>query len=121
MADALIAAAEPPGPDLSDAGSKALQPAVDQGCAPAAAPAAEKQKVPRWVPTDEARQRMESVYQQHKFPTLVMREQLSSELGATLRQIETKNREASEEQLVNALNDYTRSLQDGLRIVNKAT
>ena len=36
-------------------------------------------------------------------------------------EIETKNREASEEQLVNALNDYTRSLQDGLRIVNKAT
>ena len=36
-------------------------------------------------------------------------------------EIETKNREASEEQLVNALNDYTRSLQDGLRIVNRAT
>ena len=35
-------------------------------------------------------------------------------------EIETKNREASEEQLVNALNDYTRALQDGLRIVNRA-
>ena len=34
---------------------------------------------------------------------------------------ETKNREASEEQLVNALNDYTRALQDGLRIVNRAS
>lgn len=35
-------------------------------------------------------------------------------------EVETKNREASEEQLVNALNDYTRALQDGLRIVNRA-
>ena len=35
-------------------------------------------------------------------------------------EIETKNRQASEEQLVNALNDYTRALQDGLRIVNRA-
>jgi len=36
-------------------------------------------------------------------------------------EVETKNREASEEQLVNALNDYTRALQDGLRIVNLAS
>lgn len=36
-------------------------------------------------------------------------------------EVETKNREVSEEQLVNALNDYTRALQDGLRIVNRAT
>jgi len=36
-------------------------------------------------------------------------------------EVETKNREASEEQLVNALNDYTRALQDGLRIVNRAS
>jgi len=36
-------------------------------------------------------------------------------------EVETKNREASEEQLVNALNDYTQALQDGLRIVNRAT
>ena len=36
-------------------------------------------------------------------------------------EIETRNRQASEEQLVNALNDYTRALQDGLRIVNRAT
>ena len=35
-------------------------------------------------------------------------------------EVETKNREASEEQLVNALNDYTQALQDGLRIVNRA-
>jgi hypothetical protein len=35
-------------------------------------------------------------------------------------EVETKNRETSEEQLVNALNDYTRALQDGLRIVNRA-
>jgi len=35
-------------------------------------------------------------------------------------EVETKNREASEEQLVNALNDYTRALQDGLRIVNRS-
>eukprot|EP00908_Phaeocystis_cordata_P022444 Transcript_4861.p2 GENE.Transcript_4861~~Transcript_4861.p2 ORF type:complete len:266 (-),score=143.80 Transcript_4861:1249-2046(-) len=35
-------------------------------------------------------------------------------------EIETRNRQASEEQLVNALNDYTRALQDGLRIVNRA-
>jgi hypothetical protein len=35
-------------------------------------------------------------------------------------EVETKQREASEEQLVNALNDYTRALQDGLRIVNRA-
>ena len=35
-------------------------------------------------------------------------------------EVETKNREASEEQLVNALNDYTRALQDGLRIFNRA-
>jgi len=36
-------------------------------------------------------------------------------------EIETRNRQASEEQLVSALNDYTRALQDGLRIVNRAT
>merc|ERR1719152_346619 len=36
-------------------------------------------------------------------------------------EVETKNRETSEEQLVNALNDYTRALQDGLRIVNRAS
>ena len=36
-------------------------------------------------------------------------------------EVETKNSEASEEQLVNALNDYTRALQDGLRIVNRAS
>jgi len=36
-------------------------------------------------------------------------------------EVETKNREASEEHLVNALNDYTQALQDGLRIVNRAT
>jgi hypothetical protein len=36
-------------------------------------------------------------------------------------QVETKNRETSEEQLVNALNDYTQALQDGLKIVNRAT
>merc|ERR1719231_1239502 len=36
-------------------------------------------------------------------------------------EVETKNREASEEQLVNALNDYTQALQDGLRIVNRAS
>jgi len=35
-------------------------------------------------------------------------------------EIETRARVASEEQLVNALNDYTRALQDGLRIVNRA-
>lgn len=35
-------------------------------------------------------------------------------------EVETKNREASEEQLVNALNDYTQALQDGLQIVNRA-
>jgi hypothetical protein len=35
-------------------------------------------------------------------------------------EVETKQREASEEQLVNALNDYTRALQDGLRSVNRA-
>ena len=34
-------------------------------------------------------------------------------------EVETRNREASEEQLVNALNDYTKALQDGLRIVNR--
>ena len=103
MADALLAAAEPPGPDLSDGDSKALQPADDQGCAPSVAPAGEKQKVPRWVPTDEARQRMESVYQQHKFPTLVMREQLSSELGATLRQIQVwfQNRRQRDQRMAN--------------------
>jgi len=36
-------------------------------------------------------------------------------------EVETKNRETSEEQLVNALNDYTQALQDGLKIVNRAT
>lgn len=35
-------------------------------------------------------------------------------------EIETSNRIASEDQLVNALNDYTRALQDGLKIVNRA-
>jgi len=35
-------------------------------------------------------------------------------------EIETTNRIASEEQLVIALNDYTRALQDGLKIVNRA-
>ena len=35
-------------------------------------------------------------------------------------EVETRNRQASEEQLVNALNDYTRALQDGLAIVNRA-
>jgi len=35
-------------------------------------------------------------------------------------EVETANRQASEEQLVSALNDYTRNLQDGLRIVNRA-
>merc|ERR1712039_26536 len=34
-------------------------------------------------------------------------------------EIETSNRIASEDQLVNALNDYTRALQDGLKIVNR--
>jgi len=36
-------------------------------------------------------------------------------------EVETRNRVASEEQLVQALNDYTEALQDGLRIVNRAT
>lgn len=53
---------------------------------------AEKVKVPRWVPSDEARQRMEGVFQQHKFPTLAMREQLAMELGATLRQVRGRTR-----------------------------
>jgi hypothetical protein len=35
-------------------------------------------------------------------------------------EVETAAREASEEQLISALNDYTRALQDGLRIVNRA-
>ena len=35
-------------------------------------------------------------------------------------EVETANRVASEEQLVTALNDYTKNLQDGLRIVNRA-
>jgi len=35
-------------------------------------------------------------------------------------EVETANRVASEEQLVSALNDYTRALQDGLTIVNRA-
>jgi len=34
--------------------------------------------------------------------------------------VETKNRMASEEQLVAALNDYTKALQDGLKIVHRA-
>mmetsp|Transcript_4558 Transcript_4558/g.10335 ORF Transcript_4558/g.10335 Transcript_4558/m.10335 type:complete len:266 (-) Transcript_4558:250-1047(-) len=35
-------------------------------------------------------------------------------------EVETANRVSSEEQLVSALNDYTRALQDGLKIVNRA-
>ncbi|KAL3906471.1 MAG: hypothetical protein SGPRY_010536 [Prymnesium sp.] len=35
-------------------------------------------------------------------------------------EVETKNRETSEEQLVTALNNYTQALQDGLKIVNRA-
>ena len=34
---------------------------------------------------------------------------------------EAATREASEEQLINALNEYTKALQDGLKIVNHAT
>ena len=51
------------------------------------------------------------------------RREAFDELGAESRealQEYRKLREASEEQLVNALNDYTRALQDGLRIVNRA-
>lgn len=33
--------------------------------------------------------------------------------------VETKAREISEEQLVNAINDYTNALQDGLRTINR--
>mmetsp|Transcript_17351 Transcript_17351/g.44878 ORF Transcript_17351/g.44878 Transcript_17351/m.44878 type:complete len:273 (+) Transcript_17351:2-820(+) len=33
--------------------------------------------------------------------------------------VETKAREQSEEQLVNAINDYTKALQDGLRVINR--
>lgn len=33
--------------------------------------------------------------------------------------VETKAREQSEEQLVNAINDYTKALQEGLRVINR--
>ena len=51
-----------------------------------AAPAAadNKVKTPRWVLSEDAKSRLEGVYQQHKFPTLVIREQLSAELSAEL-------------------------------------
>ena len=33
--------------------------------------------------------------------------------------VETKARELSEEQLVNAINDYTKALTDGLKVINR--
>ena len=51
-------------------------------------PGSADRKIPRWVLSDEAKQRMEEVYAAHKFPTLAMREQLSAELGGTLRQVQ---------------------------------
>ena len=70
--------------------------------APAAPPAADnKVKTPRWVLSEDAKSRLEGVYQQHKFPTLVIREQLSAELGGTLRQVQVwfQNRRQRDQRL----------------------
>lgn len=52
----------------------------------------------------------------------IFKAEMLRKMGAVEKdlEIETRARVASEEQLVNALNDYTRALQDGLRIVNRA-
>ena len=52
-----------------------------------------------------------------KFQTIVLTEiaSLKSALNA-----EKEERVAEDEQIVHAINDYTRALQDGLRIVNQS-
>ena len=78
-------------PSVSDAVAVEMEASQDggEGSPAGGAPAAEgKVKIPRWVPSEEARRRMEAVFQQYKFPTLAMREQLSAELGGTLRQVQ---------------------------------
>ena len=83
---------------------KAAAPRVAEENSPAGG-SADKVRIPRWVPSDEARKRLEGVYQQHKFPTLMMREQLSTELQATLRQIQVwfQNRRQRDQRQQNAI------------------
>ena len=47
-----------------------------------------QEKPPRWVISEVAKARLEGVYALHKFPTLMMREQLSAELGGSQRQVQ---------------------------------
>ncbi|KAG8458125.1 hypothetical protein KFE25_011680 [Diacronema lutheri] len=51
----------------------------------------------------------------------VFKSEMLRKMGVVQREldVETKARELSEEQLVNAINDYTKALQDGLRVINR--
>ncbi|KOO29813.1 homeobox-domain-containing protein [Chrysochromulina tobinii] len=42
----------------------------------------------RWVLSDEAKRALEAVYNERRFPTLAMREELAQELGGSLRQVQ---------------------------------
>jgi len=65
----------------------AQAPSGEAGASSSAGDSSQK-KVPRWVLSDEAKRALEAVYQQRRFPTLAMREKLSTDLGGTLRQIQ---------------------------------
>ena len=45
-------------------------------------------RTPRWMLSKEGRARLEEVYTAHSFPSLAIREQLSEELGGTMRQVQ---------------------------------
>ena len=42
----------------------------------------------RWVLSDEAKRALEAVYNERRFPTLAMREELAQDLGGSLRQVQ---------------------------------